>query len=210
MEADVGMIGSHNDERAALHTKSNEEPKVDSDRNVARYVQRSASILLLLMALAAVVALGTDVSNYIRSVKSAYGLSLAISDILVIDDDNPRAIVHFKVQNDTLLDIELERYLFELYLDGEWVGSSYSSYLGTDPGVDPTVHREAMHLDQVLAPGQTLDLEFTIYIYTTQMENVRRSLRSGSMSWLMNAEFDTFLSYAREEKVLRLRARFEE
>ena len=182
----------------------------DRELELGKRVQRFAYIVLLLMALAASLALGADVSNYIRSIKGARGLSLEITSLQVIDDDNPRALIRFRVRNDSPLEIEIERYSFELYLNGERVSGSYSTYLGTDPSVDPDAHREAANINQVLVPDKSLDLEFTMYIYPTQMEIVRQAQRSGPMSWYASVGFTTFLPHSHKENLIRLGARFEE
>ena len=174
-------------------------------------VQRYAYVLLILMGLVAALVLGTDVSNYIRSVKGARGLNLEITGLQVIDDDNPRAYIRFRVQNDSPLDIDIDRYRFELFLNGERISGSFSMYLGTDPdAVDVDARWESLNINQILSPGQGLDLEFTLYIYPTQMEIVRQAQRSGSMSWLASAKFTTMLPYSRQENLLELRAGFEE
>jgi len=172
--------------------------------------QRFAYVALLLMGLAATLALGTDVSNYVRSIKSAHGLDLTITDLQVIDDDNPRALIHFRVRNNASLEVEVKRYYFELYLNGERVGSSYSMYTGTDPNIDTEAHRKVTGINQALSPGQDLDLAFTVYFYSTQMESVRRAQRAGTMSWQVSAKFVAVLPYSREENVIELRAGFEE
>jgi hypothetical protein len=176
-----------------------------------RSVQRFAYILLILMGMAAALMLGRDVFNYIRAVKGARGLNLAIIDLQVIDDENPRAHVRLRVQNESPLDMDIRRYRFELFLNGERISGSYSTYLGTDPdAVDTVARRESTNIEQVLAPDQGLDLEFTLYIYSTQMEIVRQAQRVGSMSWYASARFTTMLPYSREESEIRLRADFEE
>lgn len=173
--------------------------------------QRYAYVLLILMGLVAALVLGMDVSNYVRSVKGARGLNLEITDLQVIDDENPRAHIRFRVQNDSPLDIEIERYRFELFLDRERISGSYSMYLGTDPdAVDTDARRESTNINQVLTSGQGRDLEFTLYIYPTQMKIVRQAQRAGSMSWRASAEFTTMLPYSRQENEIELRAGFEE
>ena len=181
----------------------------DKELKAGKRVQRLAHIVLLLMALLALFALITDTSNYIRSVKSVRGLSLDITNLQVIDDDNPRARIRFRVRNDSPLKIEVESYAFELYLNEERVGSSYSTYLGTDPNIDPKAYRQTTHVNQILAPGSSLDLEFTLYVYSVQMESVRNAQRSGSMSWRASASFSAILPYAHKENVIKLLARFE-
>jgi hypothetical protein len=189
---------------------SKEAPSIDREAELGKQVQHFAYITLLLMALVALLALGTDVSNYIRSIMSARGLSLEITSLQVVDDDNPRALIHFKVRSDSPLEIKIERYRFELHLNGQRVGSSYSTYRGTDPNVDSKAHRETTNINQVLAPGRNIALEFTVYIYSAHMESVRHAQRSGSMSWYASAEFVTVLPHSREENLVNLRAEFGE
>jgi len=198
------------DEIEVIQSIWREDPSKGRELKPGQRVQRFAYIALLLMALTSLFALGTDVSNYTRSITSARGLSLEITSLQVIDDDNPRALIHFRVRNNSPLEVKIERYNFEIYLNEERVGSSYSTYLGMDPSVDPEAHREATYVNQVLAPGRNLGLEFTIYIYSAQMEIIRQAQRSGSMSWYASAKFTMVLPYSREENWVRLRARFEE
>jgi len=176
-----------------------------------RPVQRYAYVLLILMGMAAALMLGRDVFNYIRAVKGARGLNLAITDLQIVDDENPRAHVRLRVQNESPLELDIRRYRFELFLNGERISGSYSTYLGTDPdAVDTVARRESTNIEQVLAPDQGLDLEFTLYIYPTQMEIVRQARRSGPMFWRASAEFTTMLPYSRQESEIELRAGFEE
>ncbi len=173
--------------------------------------QRYAYVLLILLGLVAALILGRDVFNYVRSTKGARGLNLEITDLQLIDDENPRAHVRFRVQNDSPLEIDIDRYRFEFFLNGERISGSFSMYLGTDPdGVDLDARWESLSINQVLSPGQGFDLEFTMYIYPTQLEIVRQAQRAGSMSWRASAEFTTMLPYSREENFIELRAGFEE
>ncbi len=173
-------------------------------------LRRFVQITLFVMGVLALFALVENVAGYISSVESARGLSLEIADLQFIDDDNPRVHISFTVRNESPLGIRIERYHFRLFLNQERVGSSYSKYLGTDPGIDDEAHRRANTIEQVLASGGSLDLEFTAYIYSAQMDVVRRAQRSGVMSWYAMADFRVILPYARDETMLRLPAGLEE
>jgi hypothetical protein len=176
----------------------------------AERVQPGAWMLLILLALLAACALGLDVSNYVQAVESAHGLSFSILSVQVIDDDNPRALVRFRVQNDAPLEMELVRYAFELVHNGERAGRSYSTYLGTDDSIDAAAHRDAANIDRVLAPGRYLDLEFTVFVYAPKMDGIRQARTTSASEWQADAEFITVLPYSRQETPVRLRARFEE
>ena len=173
-------------------------------------VQRVAWVLLVLMALLAACALAIDVSNYVQAIDSAQGLSLALLSIQVVDDDNPRTLVRFRLQNDGPLEVELVRYAFELSHNGARVGSSYSTYLGTNDSIDAADHRAAAKIDRVLAPGSHLDLEYTVFVYAPDMEGITRAKVTGGSLWQADAEFVTVLPYSRLESRVGLRARLEE
>jgi hypothetical protein len=177
---------------------------------IAERVQRVVWVLLILMALLAACALAIDVSDYVQAIDSAQGLSLSLLSVQVIDDDNPRALVLFRVQNDGPLEVELVRYAFELGHNGARVGSSYSTYLGTDDSIDAAGHRAAANIDRVLAPGRHLDLEYTVFVYASDMEGIRQAKATGGSLWQAEAEFVTVLPYSRQEFRVRLGAGLEE
>ena len=164
---------------------------------------------LFLMALAAVIALRTDVSNYISSFKSLRGLKLDITSLKVVDDENPRALIRFKLKNKSPLEIEIEGYWFDLYLDGETIGRSYSMYRGTNPKVDPGGYAKAQEINQSLGSGKTLDLEFTLYIYPLKMEGARKIRPTDPATWRVKSSFTVFLPYSRKKSQARLKAEYE-
>ena len=100
----------------------------------------------------------------------------------------------------------VERYVFDLYVNGQRVGTSFSTYRGTDPSVDPQIYSEAAAINQILDSGGSLDLEFTLYIYSAQMEIIRRAQGSGPMSWHVRSKFTTFLPYSHEKDFIFLTA----
>ena len=110
-------------------------------------VRRIAYAILLAMGLVALVGIGATASNYMDSVRTARGLRLEITHLQVIDDDNPRVEIHFKLHNRSPLEVGIERYNATVYLNGELVGTSMSLYTGTDPSVSPAVYRTATTID---------------------------------------------------------------
>jgi len=175
----------------------------------AQRLKRFACVALFLMALATAIALRTDVYNYIASFKSLRGLKLDITSLKVVDDENPRALIRYEVKNKSPLDIEIEGYWFDLYLDGETIGRSYSMYRGTNPKANPGVYAKAQAIDKSLGSGKTLDLEFTLYIYPTKMETVRKIRPNGPATWRVRSSFTVFLPYSRKKSQARLKAEYE-
>ena len=168
-----------------------------------------ACAALFLMALAATIALRTDVNNYISSFKSLRGLKLDFTDLKVVDDENPRTLIRFKLKNKSPLEIEIEGYWFDLYLDGEIIGRSYSMYRGKNPKANPGVYAKALAIDQALGSGESLDLEFTLYIYPAKMEIVRKIRPTDPATWRVRSSFTVFLPYSRKKSQARLKAEYE-
>ena len=96
----------------------------------AKRLKGFAFVVLLLSAVVATFIHLTDVTNYISSVKSFRGLKLDFTSLNILDDENPRVLMHLKVKNHSPLEIEIEGYWFDLYLAGEIIGRSYSMYRG--------------------------------------------------------------------------------
>ena len=176
---------------------------------LTKRVQSIANILLLLMGLAAIVTLRTDVSSYMSSVRSVRGLKLNIEDLKVVDDDNPRGLIRFNVYNQSPLKIEIESYHFDLYLEGTIIGGSQYMYRGTNPDADPGERIKALTINRVLGPGQRLSLVYKLYIYKTKMEIVRHTQPTRAKSWQVKADFTVFLPYSRNKSHVKLKAQYE-
>jgi hypothetical protein len=169
-------------------------------------VQGVAYTILLIMGLVAFIALYSDISNFISSEESSRGLGLEITDIKVVDDENPRALIRLKVRNGYRLELKLDRYMFDLYLGNKFIGSNGSMYLGTDPNVDPLFYIKSQVVKKVLKPGQTIDLTVTLFIYPGQINIVRQAQSAGASTWRGKASVTILLPYYKEETHLRLGA----
>jgi hypothetical protein len=169
-----------------------------------------AFVIILLMGLVSLAGIAWSVPYYVRSVESVAGLELEMTALSFIDDGNPRADIHFRLHNRSPLVMQIGYYSFILYLNGEQVGTSDSTYLGTDPNVDPAVYGRASWVNHALAPQQALDLEFTLYLHPTKVEIVRRIQGSDPMSWTAKADFRVTSPYARRDRRVELSAGFRE
>lgn len=172
-----------------------------------------AYAVLLLMGVVALFATGWGAYNHIQAGRSTLGLNLEITGFQFIDDDNLRAVIHFRLHNDSALAMEIDSYYFHLLLNGEQVATSFSIYRGTDPNEDLSVYSEAATIKRRLAPNEYLDLEFTQHIHPRFMDIVRRARNSRSMSWTTIAFFHVVPPFARhrtESKTVELRASFEQ
>ena len=173
-----------------------------------KLVQGVAYTILIFMGLGASIALYTDFSNFISSAESSRGLGLEISEVQIIDDGNPRALIQLKMRNGYRLGLKLDRYMFDLYLGKKFIGSNGSMYLGTDPNVDPLFYIKSQVVNKVLKPGQTIDITVLLYIYPKQMKIVKQAQGNGSSTWHGKATVTILLPYYKEETHLRLAATY--
>ncbi len=169
--------------------------------------------VLLLLGLVALIAIAASMyrfTNYIRSAEAVRDLELEIVSLQTVDDANPRVDIHFRLHNRSSLELSFHNYIFALFLNGERVSSSSSTYVGTDPNTDPNIYKKATKINKVLGPGQLLDLRFTLYIFSAPMDIVRRAQLSDSLSWSIDASFEATLPYAAKVDLIPLSAGFEE
>ena len=139
-------------------------PSEPEEREPRSRLLNVAYTVLLLMGLTALIATGWGATNHIRAGQSTLGLELEITNFQFIDDDNPRAIIRFRLHNHGALAMEIDSYFFYLLLNGERVGTSFAIYRGTDPNEDLSAHsRAAIRL--MLTAQEHLDLEFTQHIH---------------------------------------------
>ena len=194
------------EDRALFKTDSLSAKEAD----LQRYLPAAIYTLLLLMGLLALAATILSITNYQRSMESVGGLSLEFTKLQIIDDDNPRAQLQFKLYNHAPMSVGIERYSFTLYANGERIGGSASTYRGTDPNVDQKEYEEATTIEQVISPDGHLDLDFTLYIYPAQMEIVREAQRAGPITWTVNAGFHVKSLYSRSIESIGLQATLEQ
>ncbi|MSP14137.1 MAG: hypothetical protein EXR62_14425 [Chloroflexi bacterium] len=175
-----------------------------------KWVAQAAHVILWLLALLAIFGTGTSVSNYLQAVRSRKELKMDISTLQYFDDRNPRVNLHFRLTNSSDLAIQVESYRFELYLNDENVGSSYSTYTGTDPAVNLEMLKKAAILSKKLDPHQEMDMQFTVYIYSRQMEIIRKAQGTNSWDWSTNAIFSVVLPYSRGLDVVLLSSQYQD
>jgi hypothetical protein len=184
--------------------KSDDQPPRRSWVSVASYV------LLWVLACGAIILLVHTVQAYIASVRTVGGLTMEITSLRFVDDDNPRLLIRFRISNRSPLAIRLNEYRFTVQANGQNVGWSISQYLGTDTRVDPELYKKAMRIEKVLPGRGHLDLDFTLYVYSDQAAIVRRARQAGAISWRVPAEFDVTMPTSERQELIDLAAGIQE
>lgn len=168
-----------------------------------------AYILILLLGVTSFYLSWISVSNYVDSIQSIRHLSLTITDLQFIDDDNPRVQVQFRLHNPSLLAIQVNSYFFELSVNGQLVGTTSSAYRGTDANVDVGIYSQATRIDRILEAEQSLDLDFTLYIAPPQQALIRQAQQGNSPTWLADTGFWLVFPNVTEKDLIRLQVKFE-
>jgi hypothetical protein len=168
-----------------------------------------AHAIMLLLGLAALITLLWSLSVYLGSIESAEQLRLELVDLELVDDANPRAIVHLRLYNDSPLAMVVQYCGMRLLLNGDLIGSSDSSYYGTDPNLDPSAYKRTFILNDTVGADEQLDLELTLYIYAAQMDIVRQLQPAGRMSWSAETVFYVLFAHTRDRQVVGVTATWE-
>ncbi len=173
-------------------------------------LSRVAYTLLLALGLIALIASWRAVSNYVSSLNSVSALELEITDVRRADDDNARLNLQFRLHNRSSLPIRLNSYFFELFLNGERIGGSNSTYQGDGSDVDQSLYTRARTIEQTLAPNGWLDIEFPLYVFELDQNMAALQERSEPPTWSVETGLRLIHPYGRDERLLRLRAALQE
>lgn len=172
-------------------------------------LERLAFVLTVSLGVAALYLSWISLSNYIDSIQSIRRLTLTITDLRFIDDDNPRVQVQFRLHNPSSLAIQVNGYFFELSVNDQLVGTTSSIYRGTDTTINVGMYSEATRINRVLEAGQSLDLDFTLYIAPAQQTLIRQAEQASNPIWIADTGFWLVFPNVAEEDLIRMKVKFE-
>ena len=90
-----------------------------------------------------------------------------------------------------------------------FAGTTSSSYRGTDATVNVGVYSQATRINRILGAGQSLDLDFTLYIAPAQQTLIRQAEQANNPTWLADTGFWLVFPNVVEEDLIRLKVEFE-
>jgi hypothetical protein len=168
-----------------------------------------AHAIVLVLGLTALIMLLWSLSVYLSSIESGEKLRLELVDLELMEDANPRAVLHLRLYNESPLTLNVQWYTCRLLLNDKWISSSDSIYRGSDPSFDTAAYARTFVLDDTLEPDQQLDLEFTVYIYPAQMDIVRQMQSADVRSWSAESVFWVLFAFTRDRQMVPLTATLE-
>ena len=167
---------------------------------------RVARTLLYVLGLTALAATWQAVSNYVGSLESVRGLELELTEVRRVDSDSAQLVVRFRLHNRSELPVQLNSYFFDLYLDGNRIGGSSSTWRDDIPDIDRSLYTRASTIEQTLAPYERLDMEFLLHVF--DLENFLGGSQENSEppNWSVKAGFRLIHPHSQDERLLRLQA----
>ncbi|MDE0633446.1 MAG: hypothetical protein OXH73_18205 [Caldilineaceae bacterium] len=149
-------------------------------------------------------------SNYVGSLESVRGLELELTEVRRLDSESAQLVVRFRLHNRSELPVQLNSYFFDLYLDGNRIGGSSSTWRDDIPDIDRSLYSRASTIEQTLAPDERLDMEFLLHVF--ELENLVGAYQESSepLSWSVKAGFRLIHPHSQDERLLRLQATLQE
>ena len=145
-------------------------------------------ILLVILALVSAVSIGLTTTSYLEGMGAAGSLSLELSDLQLKEGDEPEVAITFHLENHSLLNIELERFNFSVYLSGEFVGSNY----------EPFTAKTLEGLEKVV-------MRFRIPLKPFYIQYVERAQQENRFSWSISGRVKLVLPFREDVVWLNLR-----
>lgn len=173
-------------------------------------VSRVAHTFLIVLGLVALAASWQAVSNYVGSLQSVRGLELELTEVRRVGTDNARLLILFRIHNRSELPVRLNSYFFDLYLNGNRIGGSSSTWRDDDPDIDRSLYSRASTIERILAPNERLDMDFLLHVF--ELEDLVGARRESSvpLNWSVKAGFRLIHPHSQDERLLRLQATLQE
>ena len=83
------------------------------------------TIVLAILALLSAVSIGLTATNHKEGMGAAKSLRLELSNLELLEEDEPKVVITFHLENQSPLRMRLETLHFSLYLNRNFVGSNY-------------------------------------------------------------------------------------
>ncbi len=171
---------------------------------------RVACTLLFLLGLTALTATWQAVSNYVGSVETVRSLELELAEVSRAGTDRAQLDVRFRLHNRSELPVRLNSYFFDLYLNGNRIGGSSSTWRDNDPDADQSLYSRASTIDQTLAPHESLDMGFPLYIFELEQILAASRNRAEHLDWSVEVGLRLVHPHAHDERLLRMQATLQE
>ncbi len=168
---------------------------------------RVAHTIIIVLGLTALAASWQAVSNYVGSLETVRSLELELTEVRRAGTDSAQLDVRFRLHNRSELPVHLNSYFFDLYLNGNRIGGSSSTWRDNDPDADQSLYSRASTIEQTLAPHESLDMGFPLYIF--ELERIMAASK-GSSGWSVEVGLRLIHPYAHDERLLRMQATLHE
>lgn len=145
-------------------------------------------VVLLMLSTVSVVAVIVGVPNYLQSADVIRGVSMEFPNLQIIDDiDDMQAVGQLRLYNGSPLALVIEGCFFDLHLGRAKVGISSHASWGTDLELYQGPHDRTLDIYRIIEPYDYLNLDFSMYLLTDNLDFVRSQQQSGNIFWFTRA-----------------------
>jgi hypothetical protein len=153
-----------------------------------KLIGTAVSILLAILALVSAISIGLTATNYLEGMGAAGDLRFELSDLELKEGDAPEVVITFHLENQSPLEIELEKFHFSLYLNGEFVGSNYEPFTA-----------------KILTGLEEVVMRFRIPLQPFYIQHVERAREEKDFSWFLTGRAKLVLPFREDVVWLNLR-----
>ena len=147
-----------------------------------------AIIALAILALLSAVSIALTATNYKEGMGAAKSLRLELSNLELLEEDEPKVVITFHLENQSPLSMRLETMHFSLYLNRNFVGSNYEPFTAkTLRGFEETAMR------------------FVIPLRPFYLQHVQQAREEENFSWFLSGMAKLVLPFNEDVVWLDLR-----
>jgi hypothetical protein len=142
-------------------------------RNLRNWIAKIAATTLVIVTLLSAVAIVITARNYRQGISAVRNVYLEISELALTTGDDPEIQVSFDLRNESPLDVKLRGIHFNIYLNGNFMGSNYA----------PLTER-------MLDGFEVAKLDFFIPVRPFYLQHIEQAEQRGEFKWFLRGRVD--------------------
>jgi hypothetical protein len=124
------------------------------------------AIVLAVLAVFSAAPIALSTINYIRNINDIKSVQLELSSLELRDEGNPEVLITFHLKNGSPMNMTLEYFRFGLYLNGEFMGSTYVPFT-----------------ERSLAGFEETTMHFVVLIRPFYLRRIEQARQKEDFSW---------------------------
>lgn len=144
--------------------------------------------ILAILAVFSAGSIALSAINYTQGMSAASSVRLELSSLELRDEANPKVLIAFHIENGSPINIELEAFHFNLYLNGHFIGSNYVPFT-----------------KRILDGFEETTMDFVIPIRPFYLQYIEQARQEQGFSWFVRGRAKLLLPFREKEIWLNVR-----